>query len=178
MFSGARIEEVCQLAIDDVKCENGIWLIDINENADWKSLKTAAATRKVPLHPKLIETGLLDYVHDLKTGFPKEKRLFPYLIPNKFGNHSSASSKWFFRYLTAIGITDELKVFHSFRSTFNNMLKSAGVNEETRSEIVGHAHNSINSKHYSNNYDPKWLLDNVMLKLNFDALDLNQFKYV
>ncbi len=54
LFSGMRITEICQLLVSDLREEDDIWLIDINgEGAEFKRLKSAAARRKVPVHPFL-----------------------------------------------------------------------------------------------------------------------------
>ena len=45
----------------DVREEQGVWCIDINETGDRKSVKTSEQ-RIVPIHPLLLEFGLLDYV--------------------------------------------------------------------------------------------------------------------
>lgn len=47
----------------------------MNEEGDRKSLKTSAARRLVPIHSKLIEAGLLDYVQDMTN--KKAINLFP-----------------------------------------------------------------------------------------------------
>lgn len=58
-FTGARIGELCQLYLDDVRSEEGVWFIDINEASSDKSLKNVWSARRVPLHPKLAELGFI-----------------------------------------------------------------------------------------------------------------------
>jgi integrase len=70
-FTGARLDEVCQAYTSDVRKDQGIWYLDINENYG-KRLKNADSVRKVPLHHALLEEGLLDYVQSLP-----EARFFP-----------------------------------------------------------------------------------------------------
>lgn len=176
LFSGARIEELCQLAITDIKQNANVWVIDINDRNESKKLKTNAAERTVPIHPIVIEHGFLNYIETLKTHFPNEQMLFPYLLPDTYNKFSSAPSKWFAKYLNKIGITDKLKVFHSFRSTFNNKLKTAEISEEIRCQLLGHEYDSVNSKHYSNQHDSRWLMDKVMSKVNYSELSLPNYK--
>lgn len=178
LHTGARIEELSQLAVTDIHPdEEGIWVIDINDD-DWKQVKTQAAVRMVPLHPTLIELGFLDYVQDVKQHFPEERLLFPYLTRNKYGKLGDAPSKWFGRYLDKLNIRDVQKVFHSFRSTANDTLKQAGVAEETRCQMVGHEYGSVNSRNYSNQHSPKWLLENVIPMLTYPGLDFSGLKYL
>ncbi|MEY4765028.1 MAG: hypothetical protein RI907_1701, partial [Pseudomonadota bacterium] len=57
LFTGARSAELCQLTVLDVVEEQGIFVIDINEDGDGKKLKTSASQRKVPIHSELIRLG-------------------------------------------------------------------------------------------------------------------------
>ena len=59
-----RLNEIAQLWVHDIKQEHGIWIFDLQEG-DGQRLKTKAATRKVPIHSKLIEAGLIKYVETL-----------------------------------------------------------------------------------------------------------------
>ena len=68
------------------------------------------------------------------------------------------------------------KVFHSFRSTANDLLKQAGVPEETRCQFVGHEHNTVNSRVYSQRHTVEFLLNNVADKLVFPHLKLDDLK--
>lgn len=62
LFTGARQNELCQLYKCDIYQEQktGIWVIDINEKADDKSLKKSHHARLVPIHKQLILLGFLD----------------------------------------------------------------------------------------------------------------------
>lgn len=61
LFTGARREEICQLHVEDVRQEDGVWVLDINKNKNIhgfgnKKLKNPSAKRLIPLHPLLIDT--------------------------------------------------------------------------------------------------------------------------
>jgi hypothetical protein len=87
IFAGGRINELCQLRLDDVcQTDTGTWYIDINEDTADKSLKRQKDTgicwskRKVPLHPLLIDLGFPAWCERLREeGF---KRVFPELSWN------------------------------------------------------------------------------------------------
>lgn len=76
MYTGARLNEVASLTCDDVKCEEGTWYFDINDEEETKSLKTEAAKRKVPVHPDLIEYGFLIFLDEAKRKRKQGERLF------------------------------------------------------------------------------------------------------
>ena len=76
-YSGARLNEVCQLNVSDIQKIDGIWAINLNADSEDKSIKTEAGNRIIPLHPKLIDLGLLDYVKQMKN--QSQKKLFPNL---------------------------------------------------------------------------------------------------
>jgi len=73
-YSACRIEEICQLHTDNIKQENGTWVLDINGN-DGRKLKTLSSKRLIPIHSHLIELGFLEFV-----GKPKRKLVFRELI--------------------------------------------------------------------------------------------------
>ena len=76
-YLGARLNEVCQLSVFDIQKVDRIWAINLNADSEDKSIKTEAGNRIIPLHPKLIDLGLLDYVKQMKN--QSQKKLFPNL---------------------------------------------------------------------------------------------------
>jgi integrase len=60
-YGGLRLEEGCQLHVEDVRTEDGITFLDIRPG-DGKQLKSRAAVRRVPIHPVLIAAGFLRQV--------------------------------------------------------------------------------------------------------------------
>lgn len=61
LFSGMRLEEICQLRTDDIRSEVEINFFDINDRAS-RQVKNSNAVRRVPIHPELIRIGFLDHV--------------------------------------------------------------------------------------------------------------------
>jgi integrase len=59
-YTGCRIEELSQLFADDIKQQNGTWVLDINDD-DGKKLKTLSSKRLIPIHSHLIELGFLEF---------------------------------------------------------------------------------------------------------------------
>lgn len=172
LFTGARLNELCQLPHADIKQEHGVWLLHINDEGD-KQVKSIAAVRKVPIHSKLLELGFLDYVEDTKSF---GGMIFPHLTQNKFGGYSDTPSERWGKYLDDIGIADKKKVFHSFRKTANDRLKQSGVHVEARCQIVGHEFESINSQVYSEELQIKLLREHIE-KLDYNEIDLSPYRY-
>lgn len=120
LYTGARLNEICQLQVSDVYLEKqtGRWVFDINENKESdpnKSLKKPFHARLVPVHKKLIELGLIDYLDSQK----KQKRLFsdlPFVSSNnKYGDKLQ---RWFNRtFLNNCGVITLNTSFHSLRHT-------------------------------------------------------------
>lgn len=139
-FTGARLEELCQLQVDDFIQQQGIQCIRIDDSSEGQNLKNSSSRRVLPLHPTLIELGLLRHLESVRsTG---TVRLFPELEPVR-GKLGHAPSKWFGRYKTKRGITDPKKTFHSFRHTLIDELRDAGVQDSLIKRIVGHEDSSV-----------------------------------
>jgi integrase len=174
LFTGGRISELCQLKPHNIRQIEGIWSIDINEDDKDQSVKTEAGIRLIPIHPKLIELGFLDYVEDAKA---YGGTIFPFLNLDAFNNYSKAPSRRFGEYLHKLTITDDRKVFHSFRFTANNRLKENGVGEESRCQFVGHEHDTVNSERYSDKHGIRFLLDSVAIHLTFSCVKFDELAY-
>lgn len=138
--TGARLEELCQLRLDDFIEQQGIPCIRIDDSREGQNLKNASSRRVLPLHPSLIEQGLLQHAESIRVN--GADRLFPELgaVRGKLGH---APSKWFGRYKAKLGITDPRKTFHSFRHTFIDDLRDAGVQDSLIKRMVGHEDSSV-----------------------------------
>lgn len=101
LYTGARINELIQLHLEDIKKIDGIWVININSDAEGKKVKTSSGKRLVPLHPILVALGFINHVDGLKKN--NEKRLFPELKLSRDG-YGQAASKWFSRYRKRCGV--------------------------------------------------------------------------
>ena len=157
LYTGARLEEICQLRVEDIKLDKDIWIIDINDDYD-KRLKNKNAKRIIPIHPKLIELGFLDRVQYLKLA--GKDRVFCDLQRGRDG-YGTVASKWFARYRARCGITEDGKVFHSFRHTFIDHLKQKGVAIDKIAALVGHEDQSMTSGRYGKAYGADVLLEVV-----------------
>jgi len=182
LFTGARINELCQLHVADIKYESGMWCMDINDESNDsknpKKLKNLASARVIPIHPQLIELGFIKFMQKQKK--LKVVRLFPeltlridgfYRKPGRWFNESYLRKK--------VGIKDPDRTFHSFRHTVIDGLKQKGVGESYISEYVGHSSgDSETFGRYGKQYKLRVLMEEVVKKieygLNFEKLMLEQ----
>ncbi len=163
LYTGARIEELCSLYLEDFKVEHGVNVISVNSDHD-KKLKSKAAERLIPVHPELEKLGLLNHIDKLRA--KNEQRLFSELQRSRDG-YSQTCSKWFGKFKLKLGITSQFKVFHSFRHTVANTLKQANVPREQAAEILGHDRGKdVTYGRYGKPAEAKRQLE-VIKKLNF-----------
>ena len=171
LFTGARLEEIGQALTSDIKREDGIDYLDINtlDRRAGKRVKNRSSRRKLPLHPELIRCGLLAYVDERRQA--GDERLFPDLRPSITGQMTGNWSKWWSRYTDDLGITDQRKVFHSFRHTFKDACRAARIEEELHDALTGHTSASI-GRRYGNGV-PLDVLAEAVAKVSYKGLDLS-----
>lgn len=149
LFTGARLNEIAQLHLDDFLELDDVAVININDQGEGKRLKTKAGKRTIPIHSELVRLGLLRYVSELRTA--NETRMFPELKLRRDG-YGQTISKWFQRYRRQCGMCDDGKVFHSFRHTVIDRLKQADVPKEKIAALVGHEDNSVTFGRYGKDF--------------------------
>ena len=160
LFAGCRIQEASQLHLSDVKEEEGIWVLDLNENTADKSLKnTGSSRRQIPVHPRLIELGFLAYCERLKDeGF---RRVFPELTWAKSdARYAKETGRKMSKMLEQLGMPrNGLKVFHCLRHNLNNALirvpldvlpnADQNLRKFIQYTVIGHQlGDDVNIKHY------------------------------
>lgn len=156
LYQGFRLNEICSLYIKDIVTIKNIPCINIEEDEEDKHIKGDLAERIVPIHPKLIELGFLDFVkHQKQQGY---KRIFQNLYyTNKKGYGQAFSKKFANKNFKAEFIENEFlkagakkrKDFHSFRHTFTENLKDVeGVQDGALDYINGHYTDSHSQKTY------------------------------
>jgi integrase len=158
LYAGLRVEEICQLRVVDIRKDSasGLSIIDINDDDDDRKLKPGQSTARVlPVHSKLIELGLLDYVALVRS--KKHRMLFPTLNRHGMNGYSHAVTKWFSDYKKSLGFGAK-QTFHSFRHTVDDTLKQSGTQEAMINGVMGHTgKNSISIQRYGKAYRPEAL---------------------
>ncbi|MCU1136069.1 site-specific integrase, partial [Stenotrophomonas maltophilia] len=156
LYTGARVNEVCQLKLTDILQERGIWCIAFQKTIDEdlasdpkrqrrsrQSMKGAGCMRIVPIAKPLLDAGFLEFVEDMRaTGHP---RLFPLLsagVNRKTGETNARYSQQFVvdfgRYLKSLGFAKGIG-FHAFRHTLATELDVNDVPEREIALVTGHS---------------------------------------
>lgn len=174
LHHGARLEEVAQLGSDSLQedPDHG-WYFRIRTEGS-RRVKNANSWRNVPLHPTLLNLGFAEYAKQ------KKGPLFPALKPDKYGKLSTVFSTWFGKHLTALGITDSRKVFHSFRHSFIQVCKTQAnhIPPEVREAIVGHVSANKIAADYGDDLYPLEPQVAAMQCVCFKGLDLSHLPRV
>lgn len=163
LYSGMRLEEICQLRARDIIEVEGVHCFQVTSEAG--SLKTAAAERLVPVHPKLLDLGLLGLLPT--GGVSPDDRLWPNLTLNRFGRYSNGVGRWFSRYKRRRGFAESRYCFHSLRHTFINRAKQTEIPEPIIRQLVGHREASITLGRYGKHYEVK-TLNRYLTELEFE----------
>lgn len=156
-YSGMRVNEICQLYLDDIKSDTvmdqtgaklTVAYFDVTPFRDGQSVKSVHSTRRVPIHSKLIELGFEAYVADVrKSG---AIHLFPGLSWSIDGP-GRALTQWFNgpNLRKICGITSHTKSLHCFRHTISTLADRCWVPPSIMRTINGHSDGSdIDKKSY------------------------------
>ena len=146
--SGLRLGEISQLRFRDFKRERSVDFIDLTEELG-RELKSEAGARRIPVHPALVEAGLLRLVSERRTSG------LDLVLPRQTGeaDHGpvvNSISKWFTRYRRGLGIAALSTTFHSTRHTFADALRSSSLGRDALvDQIMGHEPGGIGAKVYT-----------------------------
>jgi integrase len=151
ILTGMRPGEVGQLKCSDIRTDGEFYYFDLRpfdaRNGrvairDLRNLKTNAAGRVIPIHPLLIELGLLDRMQDLMDRL--EVRLFPEWEP--YIRRKDDTIRWSqplskaWQYVKTILKLDRADLtLYSTRHLMADWLDSEAIAQRTRDRILGHA---------------------------------------
>jgi integrase len=139
-YQGMRLNEVCSLKVHDVITRDGLTCFSIT------NAKTEAGDRVIPVHSRVLRSGLLAYLASMLPG----GLLFPTLTPG--GPDSKLSwriSPEFTRLRRRLGITRNRVSFHSLRKSMATKLERARVPENEAVQLLGHEKLSMSYRVYS-----------------------------
>ena len=145
-YTGARLKDACKLRWENIDLANGLIRFVVG-----KTQKVLV----VAIHPQLHEH--LIYISGLDD---PNASLFPTLA-GKSGTGKSGLSAQFKRLMEKAGVgagivrgrkgkagrSLSLRSFHSLRHSFNSAMANAGVPQEIRRKLVGHASDVMNSRY-------------------------------
>jgi integrase len=160
LYTGARMNEICQIYCADIKKIDGNLFFRFAEDRPDQKLKNLNSRRLVPVHSKLIELGFESYLHHIKkTG---NERLFPTLTHSRDGYSKNASS-WFSRYRKKYELQLEGKKqdFHSFRHNVSDFFKQHDIPGTQAAAVLGHADQTITYGRYGKDLQASKLIELV-----------------
>lgn len=169
LYTGARLEELGQLHPDDIHQEDcgkgSVWVMEITDRQEGQHLKNSGSRRRIPIHGELIRLGFIKFAQS-QSG----ERIFHQLKVDVFGTLTGNWSKWFGRYLRKVcGVHDKRMVFHSFRHTFKDQCRLAGIDEAIHDALTGHSSGTV-SRHYGGLNYPLEPLVNAVENLRFRTI--------
>lgn len=174
LYAGLRPAEAAQLDVADIIEIKGVWCFDIDKETKgrtgaerWgdKSIKNKESKRVVPIHQKLIDLGLLDYVRSRAGQF----KLFEVRRYGNAGYFSSIRHE-FCAWMDAVKVRSELKVPHSFRHTWRTAAFQA-ISRQDFVKIMGGW--SIGKGADVQTYLHTHLIDMAVLKAELDKVQFN-----
>ncbi|MCS0165785.1 tyrosine-type recombinase/integrase [Vibrio alginolyticus] len=129
MYSGMRNSEISNIQPEDIKTEQGVDYIHV------RGTKTVNAERYIPIHSKLKEFGVVDYI--------------------KAGGEiytSQSITQRFNRLMQSLSMSKEDSKglplsFYSFRHNFASGLASGGVSELHIEWLMGHSHTGTKQRY-------------------------------
>nr|KZA96498.1 hypothetical protein A4A59_05230 [Rhizobium leguminosarum] len=176
LYQGMRLNEICQLRLEDIKRESEIDFFDIKpdtiseksrttqgDDQGGRRTKTASSRRRVPVHPKLEALGFLNFVAAQREA--GKDRLFADLKKDGRGYYSDGFQKWFSRLLEKQGAKEEKTSFHSFRHNWADAMRLAGVPQERRRLIGGWKRTATDEKYGSDL--PLTVIRDEIIKINY-----------
>ncbi len=176
LWTGMRLNEICQLLTTDIAVQDGIEiiLIQIGDEAESgddeeKRVKTEAGIRFVPVHPMLKRIGFLDFV--LEQQEAGHKRLFPEIKTGPLGNHSHGMSKWFGNFLENIGAKKKRTSFHSFRHLYRDAVREAELPLDATLQLGGWSRGTTDAD-YGSGLKAQTLHEHIC-KISYPDLDLS-----
>ena len=167
LFCGLRLGETCALTHDDVRCENGIYYLNISKslnrvtNFDAKpgepktilrvqETKTSKSKRQIPLLPE-VSDKLLAHMRWQKEQAEKSYGMYeqnPWLIANELGHYLDPGTVR--KKLKVVAESIGIKDFHPhcLRHTYASQAVKCGVPLPYLSDILGHESTSFTAKVY------------------------------
>lgn len=179
LHQGCRVSEAAQLFTDDIIRMDGVPCIafiadesDEDERPqeqasgsgkkhekkqrtyktveEFRRLKTKSSRRIVPIHPKLVELGFLDFVNSFKQISALPQHLFNDLRWEEKAMFGRYPSQHVIQLLKNGGIWKKYKkVGHSLRSNFKQALERTMLPDNLQQRLLGHSPQSMKDEHYN-----------------------------
>lgn len=175
LYTGARLNELCKLRIADIRVKDGVTYFDINDEAHSDKidpgLKSHSSKRQIPVHADLISFGFVEFCNARKNA--GAERLFPELLPDKYGKLSGGFGKHFARFLKSIALKRPKLDFHSFRHTWTDACRNSRLPNEIIYALKGEALKGTLARYGDGRTDLE-ILGEYTEAIEFRGLDLSR----
>ena len=152
MHSGARAGELCQLLPTDFVFDDAVphWKLQLEDgdNKKTKTLKTKTSIRDVPIHPRLLELGLREFVTTRAKSRPGKRIIHEFRLGTQ-GRTSAGATRFFTDYFKKFGLHSQGRATHVWRHTVTDCLRENAVPDEDIGAFLGHSSGSQTSKYGS-----------------------------
>lgn len=181
LFTGARIGEIAQLRVGDVRQDRGIWFMHICHDEKGGLTTKSGKSRPAAVHVILAEIGFLAF-HDRQMQRAQgdlAAPLFPELLPNSRGQISGMPSRWWRDYLAAIGIKNGADGMgaHTFRHTLADRLRSeAELLDDQIAVCLGHNQKSTTAGYGELAQGTVTMFKDWMDRLIFEGVEFDHLK--
>ncbi|WP_020682932.1 site-specific integrase [Marinobacterium rhizophilum] len=156
LYSGARLNEICQLRICDIEQVQGIWCFAFRDEDSRQSIKNRSSIRHTPIHSFLLQLGFIDFLQSRQQEASASDQLFTGLNWDPKNRWGKKMSDWFNGNGKMVSYLDQCalhsranKAFHSTRHTVVQNLRNQGVDEPHIAALVGHEVQSTTSRYGS-----------------------------
>ncbi|MEO9959521.1 MAG: site-specific integrase, partial [Nisaea sp.] len=181
LYTGARLNELCQIDPTRVIQRDGVWLIDLLTVLDRDELaslpkperlklKSAAARREIPIHEDLVKAGFLELVEGRRK---RGGRLFPELKSDAHGYLSTAISKRLNLDIVRAGVKTDRVTFYSLRHNFRSALRNGRVSDLTADRVMGHVIRGAKGHYGSPQLEPAEIED--VRRIAFPGVDISPY---
>lgn len=117
---------------------------------EYRRLKNEASRRVVPIHPRLIELGFIEFVQRIADYASRPTHLFYGLRWEEKSMFGRKPSRYMRGLLSVAKIAvPRKKVPHSLRSNFNQALNNVGLAPDLLSRMLGHATGAMKDQKYN-----------------------------
>ncbi len=159
LYAGLRVSEASQLRSSDIVELEGVLCLRVTGESlgdvaepETQRVKTRASIRTVPVHPMLIELGLVEY--SKRRQAQGDKWLWDKLLWTAKSGFGKYPSRDFQKLATMVGVYQpRRKVFHSFRSTISQQLEIHGLEGELIDRFLGHEVKTTRNLSYNRTND-------------------------
>ena len=143
-YTGMRNGEIMQLRKQDIKFDNDTGIHYFHINPDAGAVKTKAAIRSIPVHSRLREYGLLEFIS--------------HSDDNLFEKNARALTSYYSRLRKELALPEcdehgDALALYSIRHRVVTTLQSNSVNQAITQQLVGHSLKGTITGRYTHNID-------------------------